>query len=280
MQKKLIFSTYKLKEFSFTDKFNRPTNFLIIGNRNTGKTTFIKEIILNIYRQHNENIDFTVIFSPIKNSNLMDCFDNNTNVYYKVDLQVLDEIYNKQLHILEKHPNQIKPIIIIFDECYIDNQLENNGYFNDLLLRHQELNIYIIMSINTTNSLHNHMRSYFNYFFICKDTSDITKKNIYDQYGKIIHDFMIYDNIINSLESYQMLVIKNFLLSSDIFDNIFWHQTNINMPLPHKPIPTFKKLNIENKKNILNQIKINELKIKELILLNEELLKSIIPHID
>lgn len=214
-------SNIELKEFNILealkqrDNFAKPTKFLLIGKRQTGKTYLIKEILLLL---KNENIvDNIMIFSG----------QSSVNEYKSiVQPNQINKIKNTfdnydMKKILE---NQIKPnakplLLILDDGIFCQKSLYSDKLFLNIMTNARHYNIYVIITMQYPVGLSPELKILFDFVFIFQDDCILNKKRLYDHYFGIIPDYKLFDKIMSDYcSNYGILVIDNFS-NSNLFEN-------------------------------------------------------------
>jgi GTPase SAR1 family protein len=267
-----------------TAKTKFKNTFLLIGKKSSGKTTLIKELAINLF---NENkIDHGIIFSSLESNNeqLSECFDCNTTIYYNLDSQILKSIIDNQ------RINNINNILIVIDDCILKSSINTNEYFKEIIINGRHLNIYLILSLRQQLSIKADIRINFDYIFVFQDENISTRKRLYEHYFGIIPSFTIFNDLMNKLPDYHILVSNNISTSKNITNKLLYYVTNVIKSIDKK-IPLLKltyeyddlsdysnsddEISLDNKE-IIKQININNSKIIKLQNKNKKLLDNIV----
>lgn len=169
---------------------------LIVGERGVGKTTLAKDIASKIISIH--NIETNVLFTY----NIWKNEYENVNTISEYNTMNLREIIKEQ-----EKPNS-KPVLIIFDECFPSNEMNDDKNIKKIILNAK---LFKIFSIIITHPHHMKMkpslRINMDLVFVFKD--DANRKKIYEYFFGMLPNFNIFNSIMSSLRDYECLVVDN-----------------------------------------------------------------------
>ena len=176
-------------------------NIFIIGKKNTGKSTLISKIT-NYFK----DIPISIIINPTET---LERFYKDKNVIvnssYRTDI-IANFIQNQKDNI-NSHIIEDNEAFIILDNCLLDTEL------NDLNLTDLLINGYFYRTINIISSaitLSNSIKTNVDYLFMFKDTHNLNKTNLYQEYFSTIVDYEEYNRLFNLYTKDHQCIVIDF----------------------------------------------------------------------
>lgn len=230
--------------FSLHDKWNinspeTPHTCFVVGKRDTGKTTLVRDIIKHMQKINEINlIKFRMFANTFPelvhwdyNAKYVEIFlftykqpnceynNNNIKIIDEYDSTFLGQIIEKQ-----EQPNA-KPIIIIFDDVFYDiKRINEDSNFEKVILKSRELNIFSIVIAQYSLGLKPSIRTSFDMVFLFKDDYVPNRKRLYEHFS-CMPSFDAFNKLMESLQQYQCIVLDR-LPSSE--DKIGYYKVNID----------------------------------------------------
>jgi len=171
----------------------------IIGKRAVGKTfliSYIAEILLN--DKVNECI---VLCLPT---------DNNTQIYSNLGVTIGE--YNKTsvADILNKQKQECKKLLVVFDDCIIENNFYEDKILNELFLYQKQYEITLIFSMQYPINLQN-LGFRFDYIILASENIVSVQRLLYNYYAnETFSTFEVFNETFCHLtENYNMMIIDN-----------------------------------------------------------------------
>ena len=206
--------TYILKHFDSETICNKGNMIQITGKRSQGKTFLTKEIMRKMIECH--NIDSITVFTNIAN----DYSEfNHSNIYMEYDSKVFKEIMINQKN------DSSKPILLIFDDCFFNNELNKDKNLKEMLLNGRHYKIYSIITFQYPYTLSVALRNNFDYILSFRENNISNIKRLYDYYYGLIPKFDIFNNLIGNLNDYECLLVSNSS-SNDIYEKLGYYKAN------------------------------------------------------
>jgi|LakMenE01Jun11ns_1017448.scaffolds.fasta_scaffold9826481_2 hypothetical protein len=213
---------------------------LIIGPRNSGKTTLINDMIIGIQNEvkeihyispsaHLENL-------PYKSYKSIEEFDFKN---------YLEHISYKRNEYGEKYNT-----ILILDNCMTNKSIFENKSICELIFNGKCYNITLIISITFPSGIAPEIRVNFNNIFLFSENNKTNIKRLWDHYGGIFSSFITFKEIFSNLtKKFGVMVIENRVVDKDITDLIFFYKVyNYNIGL----LDVNKFMKFEKPKEIVN----------------------------
>jgi hypothetical protein len=247
-------------------------SFLIIGKREVGKTTMIKNLITNMMSKN--IIKNTIIFSS-NNKNYDDVVLNNDNIYNELKKQDLKNIINIQ------NEKNSKSLLLIIDDVMINKKILSSKSFMNIMTNLQSLKITLILTLQFPMAMSSELRNNFNYFCVFNDDYISNMKRLYEYYFGLLPLFSTFNTIMKQLNEYECLMLINNQSKYEINDKLTYYKVN------NLPINNFDKIqlilindnkteiNTNNIELIIELINENNNNIKKLQNKNDHLLQKI-----
>ena len=238
---------YQMQKYNLNKLMNGYFSCLIIGKRQSGKTTLIKNIVDVV----NKNQTYNILFSEDKNT-----------------LDISDIIQKQSVP-------DAKPLLLIIDDCNIYN-LHYNIAFTSFFTNLHHYKISIIIATQNPKGLKVEERVNITHIFAFKENNISDLKRLYECFFGFIPNFKIFNYLNKKMNMYQCLVAENFFNDNRYKD--YWFETCIIMDnvndVDAMDIEQNKEENKEentNLKDIIDKIKKNNKLIKILNKQNEKL---------
>lgn len=258
--------TYNITNFDLSNIDTKGSFIVIVGNRCSGKTELVKDMIQNLNCETNlifspidkEVEDYTILLKKNDSNDYNYCFkdihigrlesyidkckrvrEHNDKYNEKAKLYGIPEVYNKNL--------------LVIDTCY-DDSLFKSSEFTELIQNTKKHNIYIIMTLQYP-MIFEYIK-YADYIFMAKDNSLTHRSPIHQKYLDSFPNFESYVNMINAVTlNYNFLVLNN-RVELDDEDRFKWYNVkNKTHHLYTSKIQKCDRQKMENKRKILKQIK-------------------------
>lgn len=251
--------------------------FLIVGQKECGKTPMIKQIMTSFMKKN--IIENTIIF----------CHDSNNRpnamMRYKEDYNNIvtnpDNIYDK---LEEKHLKKIikmqckknsKPLLLIFDDVVSNKTILFPSFFDIVINGAHHFKITLIMAMQYPFILPLEIRTNFDYICAFKNKTEFYKRRLYDDYFCMLPTYSAFNSIISQLPPHTCLVATN-IYSFNLKKQLTYFKIKVMINNGSNKIPVMKFLNNKNNQHdIIELINVNNNIIGELQNKNNKLLKKL-----
>lgn len=211
-----------ISPFDFTCvDFTNAAAIVIMGVRQSGKTTLIKDIITQHLKIRTQTI-FSTEYEQLKTIDI--------EIYDKYDKNIIRKIMqNQNVKVLEDRSDSSSHLIVMDDTLYGSHDLSSNVLL-DLFMNKRFLQLGVILTMQDPTGLKPTLRSAVDFLFILKETNMSTLRRMYDKYCGIFSTFDEFVNVFESItkEPYTCMVISYCSLSMKIEDNIFRYKVQNN----------------------------------------------------
>jgi GTPase SAR1 family protein len=190
------------------------SSYLIIGEKHSGKTTLIKELIH--YFDKDCNIKTGFIYCNSKSDlSVYNNFCSNTFIYNDFNL-MLEKAINKQEQFNKeyktgKHKETYEKdssLLVVIDDIIDMSLVTNNTHFMNIIFNGHYYNITLIISIQSVNIFPSNLRQNFNMIFLFNTDNEREIKQIYYSFGGIYPSEKIFKSVLQEYtKDYQTLII-------------------------------------------------------------------------
>lgn len=264
MDKKDIKVTYNFQKFNF-NSITKPSVFLIIGKRDVGKTTLVKDLLCS---NNNKKYIFTSAYGDSEDYERTfpsDSVFNDHTVDIFTELKNIVDIQCKE---------RTNPITIVFDSCLTDSNDWKNDILKYLFFNGRCDKINLIITSQCPLGIPPAIRANIDYIFMFKESMVNNKKKLYEYYGGMLPSFDIFCKVMSyCTENFESLVIHNTSSSNKLSDQIFWYNANLdNIKIQNKN----SKSNSQNDSKDSNNIELLIKSTQELIEVVKDLKSRVI----
>jgi len=236
--------TLSLNQFSSKDidncKFSK-NNVLIIGKRETGKTSIIYDILYHNRKKWKNHLLF--IFNPLEPLSKEYHSTLCENDKFKSPVITFNEF---SLDILETISKVNKPKIIIYDNCFYESL---SKYASTMFPLFDNPNTINLISMAYATKMEPRLRTRLDYVFSLRENCISNRKRLYELYFGMCPSFDVFNEILNQTTiDYECLILNNMTKSSDLKDHIYWYHvekkqfidTNLNKNPNKKKFKPFR----------------------------------------
>jgi hypothetical protein len=205
----------ELKEFDI-NKLKYKYDFLkilIIGRRNVGKSTLIKNILNYKY----SNNDSGTVISNYEIPNLFP----KINWYDEYDIKIVENVLAKQYKL--NNPLK-KQTFIVMHNCLYDEIWSRDKIMRTLFLNGRHLKTSFIISMQYPLGVPPVLRENIDHVFIFREPNTRCLDKLYDNYGGMFPTFELFCEIMDKLYDNYCLVIDNTSRSTKLEDRVFWYK--------------------------------------------------------
>lgn len=190
--------------------------YLIIGKRNTGKTTLLCDLLF--HRQHVLQFGIAIAGS-IGSVVALRKFHPDTFIHEQFDPAALRRFYETVKKVNGRLKRRGEPMInfyLILDDTGFDDKMWNDKTLKEIMMNGRQYNLDCYLCLQYMKGITTSMRGQIDYCFIFREKSPENLKKIYDTFaGGFFESRMIFESVFKSCTlDKRALVIRN----SDIVD--------------------------------------------------------------
>lgn len=182
----------------------------VVGQRRTGKTTLVVEVLLRLRRQYSS----VFIFTNTKHNNFLQQIAPDSRIIEGVDEEMLQEILSIQADRMSKWKRTKRDsgkcegnpyLLIMFEDCVNENMLRKSKVLETIMLNGRHFGICCWVLSQTFTGLTKTMRINMDRFIVFKPTDIQTREFIRVCFGAYV--VLLIDRVTS--EPHQALVINN-----------------------------------------------------------------------
>jgi len=191
-------------------KIPQARTIMIIGKRNTGKTTLLADICY-----HRQQMQFGITFAGSIGSRLAVAqFHPDTFIYDTFDPDVLANFWRhvrKTNGALRRRGQPMLDMWCILDDTGFEDKMRSDRTLREIMMNGRQYNLTIIVCLQDGKSFHPNMRSQVDYVFILKAVALEVTNKIWDTFaGGHFPDKITFLRVLRECtRNYRALVIKN-----------------------------------------------------------------------
>lgn len=198
---------------------------VFVGRTDSGKSWMQKEILYHIRKKY----DVYVVMSGSKETSID--LENHIpciNIHDKLDLTVLQEIYEKQEELRERELRGGRRcpllVLILDDVAYKRKSIVASEICSRIFFNCRHARILCLISIQDPKLITPALRLQARKIFVAQEKNKHNRKRIYDAFNPCFDDFEDFDNVMKmSTRNYEQLVLNNEQSGSDeVSDNVFY----------------------------------------------------------
>ena len=231
---------FNIKELDI-NKIRNNSSIVIIGNRNTGKSFLVKNLL-----KHKSDITRGIIISP--NESRDQYYNNITTesefkTYDQYNSKIVDDLINDQMIISTKISKQLETFgetninlnsyaFLVLDDMMWDSRLIKDGTIQSIFFNGRNYKLLFIMTMQYAMGIPPKLRSNIDYLFLFHEDYMDNKQKIYTYYGGMFPSFEIFCQVMDQFTTnYNCLVIDRLCTrkSNKIENSIFWYNANIKI---------------------------------------------------
>lgn len=212
------------------------TSYLIIGEKHSGKSTLIKELIH--YFDKDCNIKTGFIYCNSKSDlSVYNNFCSKTFIYNDFNL-MLEKAINRQEQFMREYKEGKKEsyekyssLLVVIDDIIDMSLLTNNTDFMNIIFNGHYYNITLIISIQSVNIFPSNLGQNFNMIFLFNTDNEREIKQIYYSFAGMFPSEKVFKSILqNYTKDYQTLILDMTRgPSASLNDRIKTYKADINL---------------------------------------------------
>lgn len=212
------------------------SSYLIIGEKHSGKSTLIKELIHHFDKDCNIKTGFIYCNSK-SDLSVYNKFCSKTFIYNDFNL-MLEKAINRQEQFNKEYKEGKKEIykkysslLIVIDDIIDMSLLTNNTNFNNIIYNGHYYNITLIISIQSVNILPSNVRQNNDIIFLFNTDNEREIRKIYDSFGGMFPSEKIFKSVLQDYtKDYQALILDMTKgPSASLNDRIKTYKADINL---------------------------------------------------
>lgn len=223
--------TVPIQPFKISN-MKRDSVIVVIGKRNSGKTTLIKDIM-----HHMKDIPAGCVISASEEANgFYNDFVPSILIKDEYKTEHISNLFQRQRKMIGKAKageHNVDPrAFCIMDDCMFDNKWTKDVEIRRLFLNGRHYRLTYMLSLQYPLGIGPLMRAQIDYAFILMEPNLGNRKRIYENYASIIPNFPLFCKVMDKLTSdYGCMVIDNTRPpTNNSWDSVSWYRGNMNVP--------------------------------------------------
>jgi len=201
---------------------SKPCNIIIIGKRNSGKTTIVASLA-----QALKSIPYGVCCSCTEDANSY--WSNHipeTFIHGEYTEDITKNLIEMQRREVQKVGKEnVKPCFAIYDDIMYDTSFVRHKSTRQLFMNGRHFKISLLLTAQYCMDLPPGLRTNIDYVFILKDPSKKNRQRLFDNFAGIFPTFESFcDCLDKTTENYECMVIDNTSNSNDLADSIYYYK--------------------------------------------------------
>lgn len=191
---------------------------LIIGKRNSGKTTLMKGLINDIKDQFN----IVMAFSPTDDTNqALSGMMPPSLVHREINESLIKNLVETQRR-QWKPPHEGKHVLLILDDMAHERKFMDSKIFKELAFNSRHLKITLILTLQYSMACGPAIRANVDAVFTMAERMQANRKRLYDGFYGLM-SFPEFNTVMDSAtNNYEALVLYNRTTSNRLEDSLFW----------------------------------------------------------
>lgn len=232
-------SALHIKRFDPQQQLQGGFNCLVLGKKNTGKSTLIKDILFHLHRQGRPRV---VVFSGTEESNEhFSSFVPHAYIHPGRDIDKLKDIIDIQRKVVSSvktaknelghRPPVDTRLVIVLDDMSFRKGMSKTELFTEMFLNGRHWGITLILSSQYLMLLDIACRSNVDYLFVLRETIPRNRLKLYENFfgvfGKKADFFSVLDAC---TQNYEALVLDNTSPNLSIDKCVFYYRASVRLP--------------------------------------------------
>lgn len=210
--------------FDIKNAVKNPANIVLLGKRNTGKSTMVSEIL---YQMAKAKVPRAIVFSATESVNHhYERFGiPKQYIFTQWNENVLRGVYEEQKKLFERQEkgeiSQSKDlrVTVVIDDFGFNRQMYCTPFMNELFMNCRHIRMSIILTLQHAMNIPPALRGQIDILLALKEVIKSKREVIYKEYFSCFEDFGVFDSVMKQLTNgYKAMV----------FDSRAPDQDNIN----------------------------------------------------
>ena len=222
----------ELAEFSMSKLIKNPgANIVIIGKKNTGKSTLIKDILAHV----SEIFPVVIAMSGSESTNnfykkmLPDIF-----VWHDINASKFAWIHQRQQEFGEKvrkgeksFEGLLTGVGLIIDDCIANVDWTKDDHLTWFITNGRHLPIILLIAVQSFKKLPPVIRTNIDYGFVLMCNNYTERKKIREELMGMVENKSQFDGIFNKYtDNFKCIVVDNVSKSTELQDLLYWYKAN------------------------------------------------------
>ena len=220
---------FNMKDIKFNPNENKGPVVVLIGRRDTGKSFLVRDLLY-----YHQDIPVGTVISGTEAGNGF--YGNHVPkifIHDEYNTAIIENILKRQKMILKQVKKEkesygrsnIDPrAFVILDDCLYDASWSRDKVMRLLFMNGRHWKIMLIITMQYPLGIPPNLRTNIDYVFILRENYIANRKRIYENFAGVFPDFNIFNQVMNSLNKYECLVVATNAESNKLEDQVFWYK--------------------------------------------------------
>ncbi len=221
----------QLREFN-PASIPQNSTYIIIGMRNTGKTSVIKDLLT--YRK---DVPYGVIITPTDKKEYSGLVpDDQLHETYSTD--IIDGVRKRQGQVISEYQKEEKQEgtsnidrrgFLVLDNVMYDTSWIKDSNLLTFIMNPRTYRLSLFISMSYAMGIPPAIRTCFDYIFILRESIPANRKRLYEHYAGMFPTFESFCQVMDdyTTSDYTCLVIDNLTSSKKLEDRVFYYKAKL-----------------------------------------------------
>ena len=217
----------KLKKFNMK-MVDDDAVVVFICRRRTGKSFCVRDMFY-----HHRDIPFLTVISATEPANeFFGKFMPKSFIFDEYDENIVMNIIKRQQMLITKmqSDNKYKKIdprvILTLDDCLFDSEWTKHKCIIQIFMNGRHYKMMFVVTMQYPLGIPPSLRTNIDYVFLMKEPYISNRKRIYENFAGVFPDFNVFNQVMNSLNQFECLVVATNSQSNKLEDQVFWYKAN------------------------------------------------------
>lgn len=218
-------SSFRIRKFDpATISMNRI--FFVIGKRNSGKTTVIRDLLYRMPRP-----DFVIAMAPTEDTlNMYRQFLPESCIFDHFNQAALDRAVSVQRELVVQ--KKTRNMLILLDDCLYQKGVLRSTTMRSIFFNGRHDNIGLICAAQYLMDIDASLRTNVDYLFVMRENVLINRQKLYKYFFGQFKKFEDFDSVMQTCtQDYKSLVLDSTRsAAADPVDGVLWYKADLDVP--------------------------------------------------
>jgi len=223
-------TTYNLRKFKMNSMQDDKT-VLLLGKRNTGKSTLLEDILYHLSNQFDMGFGMTLTQDTARSFRkyMPDSLIHNNGVVEET-LEAIVSMLRKITEGDETGADKIK-VYGVLDDIASQKGIFNSETMRDIFMNGRHYHVFFVVLMQYVMDMGPSIRSQIDYLFVLRNTSVDDRKKIWKNFFGIFPNFDEFCKVFDACtDEFDCIVLDNTVRSNQIEDCVFWYRARPKHP--------------------------------------------------
>ena len=218
-----------ITSFNLKKAVRKPANYVLLGKRNTGKSTMVSEVL---YHMAKDKVPRCIVFSGTESVNHH--YEHfgipKKYIYTSWNENVLRAVFEKQKEMYEMRErgeiskNRDLRITVVIDDLGYNRQIYCTPFMNELFMNCRHVEMSIILTLQHAMNIPPALRGQIDILLALRENIKSKREVIYKEYFSCFDDFGVFDSVMKQLtNNYKAMVFDSRPADQSSINNILFY---------------------------------------------------------